>query len=136
MPGVVSDAGQPFDHLRHPRQRPQIRGKAAGTSARKQGPLEIGELPWRDSRGPARRAAAAQPVLATLLPAAIPAADVLAADAQLAGDLCLGDLAGEQRRGLKADPLLEIAVARRAPTDPATALLGRHDPSSHTNTST
>jgi excisionase family DNA binding protein len=54
---------------------------------------------------------------------------------QLAGDLGLRDLTGEQLRGSEADLFLEITITGRAPSPPATALLGRHDPSSHTSTS-
>jgi hypothetical protein len=136
MPRMMSDPGVLLDDLRNPRQRPQVACEPARPGTGQQDLLDLGELLGRHPRRAARRAAAAQCLLAALLPAAIPAADVLAADAQLAHDLGLRDLMGEQRRGLKADLLLEIAVARRAPTDPATALLGRHDPSSHTNTST
>ena len=136
MPRMMSDPGVLLDDLRNPRQRPQVACEPAGPGTGQQDLLDLGELPGRHPRRAARRAAAAQCLLAALLPAAIPAADVLAADVQLAHDLGLRDLTGEQRRGLKADLLLEIAVARRAPAPLATALLGRHARSSHTNAST
>jgi hypothetical protein len=135
MPWVVGDAGVLLDHLRHPWQGPQVVAKPGRPGTSEQHLLDPGELLGRDPRRWSRRTPAAQRLLAAVVPAAIPAADVLPADAQLAHDLSLGDLAGEQRCRLQAELFLEVAVARRAPTPDATALLGRHGRSSHTDTS-
>jgi len=128
MARMVDDAGPLPDHLRHPPQRPQIRAEPAGTGAGQQGLFDLGELLTGHPRGPAGRATAAQRGLAALLPAPIPAAHVLTADPQLAGDLGLGDPGGKQLRGTRADLVLGVTVAARAPTHPATARPGRHPP--------
>jgi hypothetical protein len=47
-----------------------------------------------------------------LSPAGVPAADVLAGDAELAGDLGLGAASGNQRAGLHADVFERPAVAQ------------------------
>jgi hypothetical protein len=135
MPRMVGDAGVLLDHLRHPGQGPQVVGKPGRPGASEQDLLNLGELLGRHPRRWSRRSLAAQRLLTALLPAPIPAAHVLPADAQLAHDLGLRDPAGEQRCRPQAELFLEVAVARRAPTPGATALLGRHDRSSHTNTS-
>ncbi|HEX5877128.1 MAG TPA: hypothetical protein VF468_02215 [Actinomycetota bacterium] len=96
MSGVVGDPGQPFDHLCHPRQRPHVSGESAGAGASEQRLLDLGELLAGHLRGAARRPAAAQRLVAILLPAPIPAAHIAPVRAQLSGDLGLGDLAGEQ----------------------------------------
>jgi hypothetical protein len=44
----------------------------------------------------------------------VPAADVLAGDAELAGDIGLGVTGGKQRPGLHADGFEGLAVARTA----------------------
>ena len=135
MPWVVGDTGVLLDHVRHPWQGPQAVAKPGRPGAGEQDLLDLGELLGRDPRRWSRRTPAAQRRLAALLPASIPAAHVLPADAQLAHDLGLGDLTGKQCCRLQAELFLEVAVARQAPTPDATALLGRHGRSSHTNTS-
>jgi hypothetical protein len=59
-------------------------------------------------------AGAAQRILPTLAPLGMPAADVLAGDAELAGDLGLGVAGGKQRGGLHADVFERLAVTRTA----------------------
>jgi len=60
------------------------------------------------------RSAAAQRLQPPLAPAGVPAADDLAGDTELAGDLGLGVAGGEPRAGLHADVLERLAVARTA----------------------
>ena len=131
MPRMVDDPGVLGDHLRDPGQRPQVVREPAGPRPGEQDLLDLRELL---KRHPGRRSGctpAAQRLLATLPPPAIPAAHVLPAHAQLAGDLGLGHLTSEQPGRCQPDPLLGVTVTGRAPAHPATALLGRHDPSSH-----
>ena len=58
--------------------------------------------------------AAAQRVQPAGAPAGVPAADVLAGDAELVGDLGLGAAGGKQRPGLHADVFERLAVAQAA----------------------
>jgi len=60
-----------------------------------------------------------------LLPAGVPAADVLAGDAELAADLGLGAASGKQRAGLHADVFERLAVALTAALRRKALLLAR-----------
>jgi hypothetical protein len=121
---VVGDPGVLLDHLRHPGQGPQVVVEPARAGAGQQDLLDPGELRRAHPRGPPGCATATQRVLATGLPAAIPAAHVLAVDAQLVGDLGLWHLTGEQAGRPQPGLLLDVTVAWWSLTHPAAALLG------------
>src|SRR5215218_10419473 len=112
--GMVTDAGQPLDHGGDPGQGPVVGVEAVGAGTLAQRPVDGGKLGVGQARGLPGRAGAAQRVQAAGAPARVPATDVLAGHAELAGDLGLGAAGSEQRAGLHADLFEGLAVARTA----------------------
>src|SRR5215207_642184 len=109
---MVADAGQPLDDGRDPGQGPVVGVEAVGASPLAQGLVDGGKLGIRQARGPSGGAGATQRVQAAGTPAGVPAADVLAGDAEVAGDLDLGVAGGKQRSGLRADVFEGLAVTQ------------------------
>ena len=76
--------------------------------------VDGGKLGIRQARGGSGGAGAAQPLQPARLPLGVPAADVLAGDAQLVGDLGSGVAGGKQGTGLHADAFERLAVTQTA----------------------
>src|SRR6266545_4151686 len=112
--GMVADPGQPLDHGPDAGKGPVVAVEAVRAGALAQGLVDSVELLVGQARGVPGRAGAAQRRQAALAPLGVPAADVLAGDAELVGDLGLGVAGGKQRAGLHADVFERLAVAQTA----------------------
>jgi hypothetical protein len=112
--GMVGDPGHPLDHRGDARKRPVVAVKAIGAGALPQRLVDGGELLLGQARGRPGRAGAAQRVGPASAPLGVPAADILAGDAELVGDLGLGVAGGEQLAGLHADVFERLAVTQTA----------------------
>jgi hypothetical protein len=119
MRGMMANPGQPLDHQRDPVQGPQLPREAVGRGASEQGLLDGSELlvrkPWRRTARPF----AAQRLTPAARPAAVPDADSLGRNLELAGDLGLADASGEQLGRLQPAglELLTVSLGRRAARD-------------------
>ena len=103
MSGVVTDSGEPLDESGHPRQGPQSGAKTVGWRSLPQRLVEQLALALVEFRFAARPPGASEPARLIALPCHVPAADALAAGAELAGNLSLSHLpGGEQARGAPA----------------------------------
>src|SRR5512132_1531885 len=114
VPGMVADPGELLDHGRDARQGPVVVFEAVRAGALPERLVDQVQVLVGQARGVPGRAGAAQRLQPACLPAAVPAADVLPGDAELAGDLGLGAAGGEQRPGLHADGFERLAVTQTA----------------------
>src|SRR5215217_6911408 len=112
VPGMIGDPGLLLDHARDPGQGPVVGVKPVHAGALPERLPDGIKLGLRQSRGMSGRAGAAQPVQPAGAPLGVPAADVLAGDAELVGDLGLGAAGGEQLTGLQTDSFKRLAVAQ------------------------
>src|SRR5215207_2958736 len=112
--GMVAGPGQPLDHGGDARKGPVVSVEPMGPGALAQRLVDGGALDLRQARVRPGRATACQRLQPTRLPAGVPAADVLAGDPELAGDLGLGVAGGKQRTGLQTDTFEGLAVAQTA----------------------
>src|SRR6266508_4754958 len=112
--GMVADPGQLLDHGPDAGKGPVVAVEAVRAGALAQGLVDSVELLVGQARGVPGRAGAAQRRQAALAPLGVPAADVLAGDAELVGDLGLGVAGGKQPAGLHADVFERLAVAQTA----------------------
>src|SRR5215212_1954260 len=112
--GMVGDTGPLLDHGGDARKGPVVGVEAVGPGALAERLVQVVALLVRKARRRPGGAAAGQRLQSVRLPAGVPAADVLAGDAQLVGDLGLGVAGGKQRPGLPADGFEGLAVARTA----------------------
>jgi hypothetical protein len=112
--GMVANPGQPLDHGRDPGQGPVVGVEPVDAGTLAQRLVDGGKLSIRQARGRPGGASAAQRIQAAGAPSGVPAADVLAGDTELAGDLGLGVAGGKQRPGLHADAFEGLAVTRTA----------------------
>src|SRR6266498_3643573 len=111
---MVGDPGEPLDHGGDARQRSVVGVEAVGAGALAQRLVDGVQLGIGQARGGSGGAGAAQRRQPTLAPLGVPAADVLARDPELAGDLGLGVAGGKQRAGLHADAFERLAVTQAA----------------------
>jgi hypothetical protein len=74
--------------------------------------LEVGKLGVGQARGVPGRAGATQRIPPAHAPAGVPAAGVLAGDAELVSDLSLGAAGGKQCAGLQTDSFQRLAVTQ------------------------
>jgi hypothetical protein len=114
MAGMVAGPGGLLDHGGDARQGPVVGVEAVGAGALAQRGVQVVELLVGQARVRPGGAAACQRLQAALVPAGMPAADVLAGHTELVGDLGLGAAGGKQRPGLHADVLERLAVAQAA----------------------
>src|SRR5215216_1552174 len=110
--GMVAGPGESLDHGGDAGQGPVVGVEAAGAGALGQRGIQVVELLVVKARVGPGRAAACQRFQPARLPAGVPAADVLAGHAELAGDLSLGAAGGKQRPGLHADSFERLAVTQ------------------------
>jgi hypothetical protein len=87
---MVADPGQPLDHGGDAAKRPVVGVEAVRAGTLPQRLVDDVQLRIRQAWGRSGRTGAAQRHLPARAPAGVPAADVLAGDAQFAGDLGLG----------------------------------------------
>ena len=111
---MVGDTGPLLDHGGDALKGPVVGVEAVGAGALAERLVQVVALLVRKARRRPSRAAAGQRLQSVRLPTGVPAADVLAGDAQLVGDLGLGVAGGKQRPGLQADGFEGLAVARTA----------------------
>src|SRR5262245_53868810 len=112
--GMVGDPGELLDHGRHALKRPVVAVEAVRAGTLAQRLVDGVKLGVVKARGLPGGAGAAQRVGPTLAPLGVPAAGVLAGDAEGVGDLGLGVAGGEQLAGLHADAFEGLAVAQTA----------------------
>jgi hypothetical protein len=131
----MTHPGKPLDHHGDPLKGPQVGVEPGCHGALQQNLLDLGELDVGHLGVGAGWPAAAQGVHAALGEAAMPAADGLRGDAQLAGDLGLGAALGEQLGGAQASGLACGAFLGRAGAAAGRhpRMLTHHPPSSHLN---
>jgi hypothetical protein len=114
MPGMVGDPGHLLDHGGDARQGPVVGVEAVGAGTLAQRLVDGGKLGIRQARGGSGGAGAAQPLQPARLSLGVPAADVLAGDAQPVGDLGSGVAGGKQGTGLHAGAFERLAVTQTA----------------------
>jgi hypothetical protein len=85
MPRVIVHPGHPLDHLRHPRQRPQVRVETVRPRPFSQRPVDLAQLCGFYSRHPPSPSRASQRFRAAPLPLPKPATHALTAHVQRAG---------------------------------------------------
>src|SRR5215216_3399064 len=96
MAGMVAVTGPLLDHGGDALKGPVVGVEAVGAGALAERLVQVVALLVRKARRRPSRAAAGQRRQSVRLPAGVPAADVLAGDAQLVGDLGLGVAGGKQ----------------------------------------
>ena len=109
---MVTDPGQPLDHRGDAGEGPVIGVEPLRAGASPERLLEVGKLGVGQARGVPGRAGAAQRIPPAHAPAGVPAAGVLAGDAELVSDLSLGAAGGKQCAGLQTDSFQRLAVAQ------------------------
>src|SRR6266567_779169 len=112
--GVVGDPSCLLDHARHSGKGPVVAVEAMGAGALAQRVVDRLQLGVGQAGCRPGGAAACQRLGPARLPPGVPAADVLAGHAQLAGDLGLGAAGGKQRAGLHPDVFERLAVTQTA----------------------
>src|SRR5512132_824258 len=127
VPGMVGDPGQPLDHRGDAGKGPVVGVEAVRAGTLAEGLVDGGKLGIRQAPGLPGGAGAAQRFQPARLPAGVPAAQVLAGDAELVGDLGLGAAGGKQRAGLHADLFERLAVTQA----PGVAAIGGRSHTAH-----
>jgi len=104
MVGMVLDARQPFDDGGHAASGPELGAKVVGFRTLLKGAFQLAEILVSETRPAPRAASPFERPGAVVLPGAVPPADRLPVDPELAGDLSLAHALVEEFGGLDPPP--------------------------------